>query len=203
MTSRLSQVKRIVLELLADGEEHTSDDIRRCIRDAGIELDQRSSVMRTAVYQLKKSGTEIYSRDRGVYQLREKSAEEKKDSLLDGFTVIMPCQKNVSRYVYIHSDGSVRINSALNREMKSQQIEIRISDTGKQLALIPDGDNSHKFTKTGQTKNMEIVKRLKGNHINIPAAYEMELDRDSGIWIGELCKKERMSVSANGKIRVR
>ncbi len=32
MVSKLSQVKNIVLEILSDGLEHTSDEMRSCIK---------------------------------------------------------------------------------------------------------------------------------------------------------------------------
>jgi hypothetical protein len=80
-------------------------------------------------------------------------------------------------------------------EIKSRQIEIRVSSDGKKLALIPDGENNHKFTKSGRTKNEELVKRLKNKRIGIPATYEMEQDKDSGIWIGEIHKSFKVKNS--------
>ena len=72
MVSKLAKVKSIVLSLLADGEEHSSDEIRSVINKEGLEIDKKSSTLRTAIYQLRVSGVEIYSRDRGIYQIKEK-----------------------------------------------------------------------------------------------------------------------------------
>ena len=56
------------------------------------------------------------------------------------------------------------------------------------MALVPDGENSHKFTKSGSTKNTNLLKILKSKHISIPATYEMEEEKYTGIWIGQICK---------------
>ena len=61
MVSKLSQVKNIILEILSDGMEHTSDEMRSRINKEGIELDKKCSTLRTAIYQLRNNGTEIYS----------------------------------------------------------------------------------------------------------------------------------------------
>ena len=100
----------------------------------------------------------------------------------------MPEKKISPKYVYIHADGSIILNGKLNKEINSRQIEIRINNNGKKLALIPDGKNNHKFTKNGSTKNIGLLKELKNKHIGVPVTYAIELDKDSGIWIGELCK---------------
>ena len=38
MASKLAQIKTVVLELLSDGMEHTTDEIRNRINEEGIEL---------------------------------------------------------------------------------------------------------------------------------------------------------------------
>ena len=68
MASKLAKVKEIILELLSDENEYTTDDIQKQILNCGLELDSKSSVIRTAIYQLRSSGIDIYSRDRGIYQ---------------------------------------------------------------------------------------------------------------------------------------
>lgn len=35
---------------------------------------------------------------------------------------------------------------------------------------------------------MELLKRLKSNHISVPTAYEMKLDKKTGVWIGTVNK---------------
>ena len=184
-------MKNIVLEVLSDGKEHTSNEIKDRIREAEIEIDSKSSTLRMAIYQLRNCGVDIYSRDRGIYQIREKNIEEYNPNF-KGFITIMPEQRQSLKCVYIHSDGNIVLNGKLNSEIKSRKIEIRIADDGKKIALIPDGENNHKFTKNGNTKNMSLLKQLKSNHINVPTAYEMKLDINTGVWIGEISNKLKM-----------
>ncbi len=241
MVSKLSQVKNIVLEILSDGLEHTSDEMRSCIKEKGVDLEEKSGTLRTAIYQLRNNGTEIYSRDRGVYQIKEKNREEvypilqgfttlipeKKVSpiyqlrnngteiysrdrgvyqikeknreevypILQGFTTLIPEKKVSPTYVYVHADGSIILNGKLNKEIKSRQIEIRINNNGKKLALIPDGTDNHKFNKNGSTKNIGLLKALKSKRIGVPVTYVMELDKNSGIWIGEVYKNTSISTN--------
>ena len=62
------------------------------------------------------------------------------------------------------------------------------NEDGKRIVLIPDGKNNHKFTKSGRTKNTELIRTLKKKHIGVPATFEMERYMDSEIWIGEIIK---------------
>ena len=93
MASKLAKIKEIILELLSDENEYTTDDIKKQILNCGFELDSKSSAIRTAIYQLRSSGIDIYSRDRGIYQLRKKRGEENKP-VLKGFVTIFPNQKS-------------------------------------------------------------------------------------------------------------
>ena len=185
MSSKLAKVKNSILVLLSDGKEHCSDEMRDFIQEEGIDLDKNSSALRTAIYQLRNSGINIYSRERGVYQIKEKEKEDIHPFLKD-FTTLMPEQKISPKCIYVHGDGSLVLNGRLNAEIKTRQVEIKISNDGKKLALVPDGENNHKFTKSGRTKNTELVKKLKSKHISVPATFEMEQNKDSGIWIGEI-----------------
>lgn len=185
MASKLSKVKEIILELLSDENEHTTDDIHKQIVNCGLEWDSKSSVVRTAIYQLRSSGIDIYSRDRGIYQLRKKRGEEN-NPLLKDFVTILPNQKSSPKCVYVHSNGKITMSGRLNAEIKTRQIEIRISSDVKKMALIPNGEHSHKFTKAGGAKNDELVKKLKKRHYTLPVTFIMEQDETSGIWIGEI-----------------
>lgn len=190
MMSKLAKVKSIILSLLADGKEHSSDEIRSIINKEGLELDKKSSTLRTAIYQLRVSGVEIYSRDRGIYQIKEK---ENSCLVLKDFTTLMPEKRISPKCIYIHEDGSLVFNGKLNQEIRSREIEIKIHNNGREVALIPNGEYCHKFTKSGRSKNTELVKKLKSKHINIPATFEMEQDKDSGIWFGKLLNKAKKS----------
>lgn len=187
MESRLSKVKSIILDLLSDGAEHSSDELRKGISENGLALNPKDSVLRTALYQLRNSGV-IHSRDRGVYQICSK---ENIQSVLKDFTTLVPEQKIPPMCIYVHDDGSLVLNSKLNQEIKSRTIEIKLHSNGSKIALIPDGEICHKFTKSGRTKNIELVKILKNKRISFPATFEIVQDVDLGVWIGDLHKNTK------------
>ena len=60
MVSKLARVKEIVLEILSDGKEHTSVELLNCINNKGIEISKESSTLRTAIYQMRNNGVDIY-----------------------------------------------------------------------------------------------------------------------------------------------
>ena len=192
MASKLARVKETILELLSDEKEYTTDDIRKYIINKGIDLDSKSSVIRTAIYQLRSNGVAIFSRDRGIYQLRKREIRES-NPLLKDLVTILPNEKTSPRYVYVHSNGKITISGKLNADIKTRQIEIRISSDAKRMALIPDGEYAHKFTKAGGTRNDELLKKLKSKHLSMPVTYMMEQDEKTGIWIGKMIKTPRNS----------
>ena len=59
MASKIAKVKNIVLDLLSDGKEHSSEEMKILIQKDGIELDKKSSVLRTAIYQMRSNGIRI------------------------------------------------------------------------------------------------------------------------------------------------
>lgn len=192
MASKLARVKETILKLLSDEQEYTTDDIRKYIINEGIDLDSKSSVIRTAIYQLRSSGVDIFSRDRGIYQLRKRKIRES-NPLLKDLVTILPSEKTSPQRVYIHSDGKITISGKLNADIKTRQIEIRISSDAKRMALIPNGEHAHRFTKAGGTRNDELSKKLKSKHFSMPVTYMMEQDEKSGIWIGKMIKTPRNS----------
>lgn len=192
MASKLARVKETILELLSDEKEYTTDDIRKYIINEGIALDSKSSVIRTAIYQLRSNGVDIFSRDRGIYQIRKREIRES-NPLLKDLVTILPNEKTSPQRVYIHSNGKITISGKLNADIKTRQIEIRISSDAKRMALIPNGEHAHRFTKAGGTRNDELSKKLKSKHFSMPVTYMMEQDEKSGIWIGKMIKNPRNS----------
>ena len=192
MASKLARVKETILELLSDEKEYTTDDIRKYIINEGIDLDSKSSVIRTAIYQLRSNGVDIFSRDRGIYQIRKREIRES-NPLLKDLVTILPNEKTSPQRVYIHSNGKITISGKLNADIKTRQIEIRISSDAKRMALIPNGEHAHRFTKAGGTRNDELSKKLKSKHFSMPVTYMMEQDEKTGIWIGKMIKTPRNS----------
>lgn len=88
------KAEKIILDLLADGKEHSSDEIRRVLAQKGILSNRKYDVLRMSIYQLRKNGTEIYSRKRGVYQIEQKEKpDEIKKIILIRKTSLLCCRK--------------------------------------------------------------------------------------------------------------
>lgn len=86
-------------------------------------------------------------------------------------------------------NGRRDIFNSINGQLKIENLVFcDMFHDGKRIVLIPDGKNNHKFTKSGRTKNTELIRTLKKKHIGVPATFEMERYMDSEIWIGEIIK---------------
>ena len=63
------QIKRIILELLSDGKEHTIQEIREHLSQNNIQLEKSSTLLRNVMYTLKKENQCLLNPTRGTYQL--------------------------------------------------------------------------------------------------------------------------------------
>lgn len=178
--SKLALIKEVVMSVLEDYKEHSAQELRDEIQKKGIVLSKESSAFRTAMYQLKNSGLRLESRERGVYCLVKEGANQK----LDGFVVLKPIDRVSKCCVYVHDDGKIIMNGKLNSKMTSRKIEIRIADNGERIALIEEGKECHRFTKSGHTKNPEMIKLLGKKKISFPVCFEMQ--QYGNVWMGKL-----------------
>ena len=80
------------------------------------------------------------------------------------------------------------VGCSITMHILRRDIEIRIADFGEKIALIVGGEESHRFTKSGRTKNPEILKMYGKRKVNFPIGYNME--NIEGIWIGEIRKEK-------------
>lgn len=175
-------IKEIIIKELKDGQVHTANDLRQKISENGIPITTKDSSLRTAIFQLRNSGYNIVSKDRGTYQL----ATITPVSILKDFRTLSPEEKPINYYIYVHNDGRIVLNSKLNAAIKSRHIEIKINQSGDRIALIENGNDCHSFTKSGHSKNHELLKIIKRKRVLFPATYEMTFNSDSKIWLGVL-----------------
>ena len=182
--SKLAKIKEIILAELDDSLEHTANELRETIIRNNIEINAKDSTFRTAIFQLRNSGYNIVSKERGIYKL----TKDKPKELLDNFILIEPEEKRENFCVYLHSDGKIILNGKLNHAINSREIEIRISNDGEQLALIANGTKCHKFTKNGYSKNPELLKIVKKKRVTLPICFNMEFNPVYKIWIGKINK---------------
>lgn len=186
--SVLSDVKNIISIVLEDGNEHTTKDFINAINKNGICLSPNSSAIRTAIYQLRNSGKEIYSREKGIYQ---NLSPTNKLTSLSGFSVLQP-PASISAYkLFVHDDGKIVMNGKLNSIINSRNVEIRISNDHTRIALIPNGYSTHKFTKNGQTKNVLFINELQKRNFQFPITYKMEYSENDKVWIGSIIDSKK------------
>lgn len=191
--SKLARIKQILLTALDDSLDHTADDLREIIKQNNIEITAGDSSFRTAIFQLRNSGYNIVSKERGTYKL----VKNKSNELLDNFFIIEPEEKKENYCVYIHNDGKIVLNGRLNHAIDSKEIEIRISSDGEQLALIANGTKCHKFTKSGYSQNQDLLKIVKKKRVSLPACFNMEFNPVYKMWIGKINRTPRKTKTQN------
>ena len=91
-------------------------------------------------------------------------------------------------------------NGKLNQEIRSREIEIKIHNNGREVALIPNGEYCHKFTKSGRSKNTELIKKLKSSYDSKDVS--VELDEETGRITGlDKTISDRLQVEHERKIK--
>ncbi len=181
--SNIAEIKKIVLQELEDGREHTSVELKEKLIQSGIKYNPQSGVLRTVIYQMRNAGINIISSDRGKYRLVN---EEHVDNDMEGFFVVEPEKKGGRYCVFLHEDGKIVLNGALNRTISSREIEIRISNDLKKILLIENGNRYHRFTKAGTTTNGDFIAMIKRRRMTFPVAYQCEFDAEKKMWSGVL-----------------
>ena len=63
------QIKKIILEILSDGKEHSIQEIKDHVLSRNIVLDQTSTLIRNILHNLKKEYPNLLNPSRGVYRL--------------------------------------------------------------------------------------------------------------------------------------
>ena len=91
------QIKTIILELLSDGQTHTTSEIHSTVRSKGIKLEEKSTLVRNIMHNLKKENSNLLNPSRGVYQLlTEKNTTN--DHYKDLNSAIATIEKTLSEY---------------------------------------------------------------------------------------------------------
>lgn len=91
------QIKQIILDLLSDYKEHTTQEFNDVLATNGIQLDSTSSLLRNVMFNLKKENPYLTNPCRGVYQLKssEKTTANNTSTLE---TSVLEIKKAISRY---------------------------------------------------------------------------------------------------------
>lgn len=95
------QIKSLILQLLSDHKEHTTQEMNDLLVTNGILLDSKSTLLRNVLHNLKKEYQNLDNPRRGVYQLAEEDAHPKnKTSQLD--VAVLEIQKAIQKYKAFH-----------------------------------------------------------------------------------------------------
>lgn len=195
------KIADIIEEILSDGEEHSVKEFKEKCKSDGIDLETNKNVVNNILLKLKKQEKICAGAERGKYKIgkedneneendvdRTKDKNEKQKKIdWSKYFVLMPQKLRYNeKKITITEKGEIRLNSALHKEMQSKAIEIIFSNDCKEVILNLNGENPHKITKAGTTKNGVIVEKLKKIGIKFPIFYEVKWDEEIAMWKGVL-----------------
>lgn len=196
--TKYEQIANVIGEILEDGQEHAIEEFRIKCKETGIDLETNKNIISNVVFSLKKKGEVKEGKSRGTYLRmeeqtlndRKKERDESNNSLeLDWnkYFVLMPQDTRYhEKKLTITEKGEIRLNSLLQRSIKSKTVEFIFSKDYKEVIINENGKNPHKLTKAGTAKNHEIVERLKKIKIKFPISYTISWDEMLGMWKGAI-----------------
>ena len=95
-----AQVKKYILELLSDGKEHTTIEIREYILTQNIRLDKSSTLIRNILHNLKHENPNFINTGRGKYKLQTNNSHDNNYSELKNAIYII--EKNLQEYKHFN-----------------------------------------------------------------------------------------------------
>ena len=69
-------IKKIIYDVLADGETHSATEIRSKAIESGIMIDEKSTSLRNVIYHIKREDANFKTVDRGMYVLTSTTSGE-------------------------------------------------------------------------------------------------------------------------------
>ena len=69
-------IKKIIYDVLADGEIHSATEIRSKAIESGIMIDEKSTSLRNVIYHIKREDANFKTVDRGMYVLTSTTSGE-------------------------------------------------------------------------------------------------------------------------------
>lgn len=127
-----AQVKKYILELLSDGKEYTTTEIKEYILSKNIKLEKNSTLIRNVLYNLKRENSSFTNTERGKYKLISKPSTLQNDysELKNAISII---EKNLKEYKHFNwiscSDLELEIARSKTQMLinLSSQIKIEMS----------------------------------------------------------------------------
>ena len=68
-------IRKIIYDVLADGEIHSATEIKNKVIESGIMIDEKSTSLRNAIYHIKREDANFKTVDRGMYVLTSNTSE--------------------------------------------------------------------------------------------------------------------------------
>lgn len=68
-------IRKIIYDVLADGEIHSATEIKNKVIESGIMIDEKSTSLRNAIYHIKRKDANFKTVDRGMYVLTSNTSE--------------------------------------------------------------------------------------------------------------------------------
>lgn len=182
MKSLQKQIKEKILDILADGEPKSVEQIRNEINNSDIKMENNSSALRLALYNLKQENVNVKNIEKGIYQL--KKADKKKKYQWEEFEIVQANKRKTEEVVTIQSDGTFTVNVQLLSHFEDYKMQVRIKKDCSQIALLKNSENAIYVGKNGRKKNYDIVEKIKKTKIKFPVYYIGEWDEEEKVWIG-------------------
>ncbi len=81
-------VRECILELLADGREHKTSEIRKYVADKGVKLEPQSTLVRNILFSLKQEDPNFVNSGRGMYRIINSPEEDLYNEFKEAILVI-------------------------------------------------------------------------------------------------------------------
>lgn len=204
-----SDVKFEIKELFSDGEIHSTSDIRERLDEKKIDYKKRKNIIGNILFGLKQEGFLKAGERKGEYILNRDNSQDKinkaenpnknvyleEDDFLKSdidfsdFVMIKPqSPREPELKLNVYEIGEIRLNSPLQRALKSRSVEVFLEKDCSRVLLKPDGENVILFTKAGTAKNRDIVKMMKNLNMEFPVIYIVKWNSKYGIWEGRIAR---------------
>lgn len=178
---RYAQIRDVIKELYEDNKNHDLTEIKEKCKEREIDIEADSNAVSNVVYSMKRKGFLRATEEKGVYEkIRHDISQGDAKEMDSGqacinwnrFFVLKPQTTRFQEMLLtITEKGEIRLNSRLQKEINSREIELIFSRDYKEVLLNTRGQNPHKFTKAGVAKNRDISNLLKKEKIPLPSVY--------------------------------
>lgn len=101
-----NQIKLLILELCSDGKKHSCEEINQYVLSRGIKLEPNTSLVRSALFSLKKTNVNFINVDHGEYQLQSISSNLSANQLIDAINIINRSLNSYNNFAWYRCDDA-------------------------------------------------------------------------------------------------